>query len=235
MKHEDASIILQALLDGVNPITGEVLPPDHVCMEIDVIRALHTALMTLHDPVSLDAPPKGIYRKNGKLNAGRPWTAQDDERLIKLHQEERSMEEICAILQRRERGVTRRLEELRHQQQDIEPMQKDNRGKPWLTEDEAWLVQAWKEGRSISEMAEALARTPYAIRMRLEKQGLYEGGMTKEDEPPRWTEQDSRELARMFQRGSTLTEMAEYFHRTEKAIEVRLFYMGLSKNPPKLF
>ena len=33
MNTEDACVLLETLMDGVNPITGELLPEDHVCQE----------------------------------------------------------------------------------------------------------------------------------------------------------------------------------------------------------
>ena len=38
-----AEEIINALANGINPITGEILPSDNVCNEPDVIRALYAA------------------------------------------------------------------------------------------------------------------------------------------------------------------------------------------------
>ena len=96
-------------------------------------------------------------------------------------------------------------------------------------------MKAWEDGCSLAEMADHLGRTTYAVQMRLEREGCYPGGMTKQDEPPAWTEEADAILTKMFEEGSSLAEMAAYFGRTEKAMEVRLFYKGLIKTPPKLF
>lgn len=64
MTNESARIILLQMLDGLDPTTGEVLPPDHLLNDATVIRALHTAVLALMDvrmPVN----------RNGRLNAGR--------------------------------------------------------------------------------------------------------------------------------------------------------------------
>ena len=58
MKRERAIEILEALLDGANPLTGEVLPRDHVCQEADVMRALHAAVLALQDA---DASGSGAW------------------------------------------------------------------------------------------------------------------------------------------------------------------------------
>ena len=49
MNAKDAYTLLETLMDGVNPITGELLPEDHVCHEPAVLRALHKALVALQE------------------------------------------------------------------------------------------------------------------------------------------------------------------------------------------
>ena len=38
--------IVSALAEGIDPITGELLPGNHVCNNADVVRALYTLLQT---------------------------------------------------------------------------------------------------------------------------------------------------------------------------------------------
>ena len=45
-----AKEIIAALADGINPITGEVLPADSVCNNADVVRAFYTVLNSI-DPI----------------------------------------------------------------------------------------------------------------------------------------------------------------------------------------
>ena len=102
MTNESARIILLQMLDGLDPTTGEVLPPDHLLNDATVIRALHTAVLALMDvrmPVN----------RNGRLNAGRAWTAMDRDALAALSRSGASMEMMCEKLQRRRRGVERQL------------------------------------------------------------------------------------------------------------------------------
>lgn len=47
-----AKIIVEALADGINPVTGEVLPTEDSCNQPDVIRALNAVLK------QLDVKPK---------------------------------------------------------------------------------------------------------------------------------------------------------------------------------
>ena len=39
-----AKELLTILADGVDPLTGEVLPEDHVCNKGEIVRALHCAV-----------------------------------------------------------------------------------------------------------------------------------------------------------------------------------------------
>lgn len=61
-----AKEILKTLADGVNPITGEVLPAEDSCNQPDVIRALHAVLEKL--PEKKKAQPE---------NAGAKWTDEE--------------------------------------------------------------------------------------------------------------------------------------------------------------
>lgn len=105
MTNESARIILLQMLDGLDPTTGEVLPPDHLLNDATVNRALHTAVLALMDvrmPVN----------RNGRLNAGRAWTEMDRDALAALSRSGASMETMCEKLQRRRRGVQRQLRDM---------------------------------------------------------------------------------------------------------------------------
>lgn len=39
-----AKELLTVLADGVDPLTGEVLPDNHVCNKGEIVRALHCAV-----------------------------------------------------------------------------------------------------------------------------------------------------------------------------------------------
>jgi len=85
-----AGMILEALVGGVDPRTGELLEAEHVCKDQQVHRALVEALelvkLRAKDlPVELPGDVDGRYvNKNGRLNGGRPWTREDDDMLRQL-------------------------------------------------------------------------------------------------------------------------------------------------------
>ncbi len=69
-----AKEIILALADGVDPITGEVLPADHVCNNAEVVRAFYTLLQQKNTEKR-----EKIYE-----NSGKRWTQEDDKMLKQL-------------------------------------------------------------------------------------------------------------------------------------------------------
>ena len=69
-----AKQIIRALADGVNPMTGEILPEDSIYNYPDIIRALFVVLEELsYKPNTL---------RDSKRNAGKPWTELEEDKLI---------------------------------------------------------------------------------------------------------------------------------------------------------
>lgn len=94
-----AKEILTALADGVNPLTGEVLPPEDSCNQAEVVRALHAALAALN-------PPK---QKNTPSNAGKPWSLEEDDRLRSEVQSGMSARKIAVAHERSRGAITSRI------------------------------------------------------------------------------------------------------------------------------
>lgn len=91
--------IIEGLADGVNPLTGEVLPPEDSCNQADVIRAFHTILSALSKKKQKPQPE----------NAGKPWTSEDDRALSKMYEEGKTRKEICEYFKRSTGAITSRL------------------------------------------------------------------------------------------------------------------------------
>ena len=178
MTNRDASAILEALLYGVNPITGEVLPKDHVCQEPEVLRALHKALTALQP---CDVPPANSnapINRNGKLNAGRPWAQEELDQLKQLHEDGISMEEMCSLLQRKKRGIEKQLLYLGltddvKGRTAVNP-KRPRAGAPWTSDEDLTLWTMWKQEKTVHEIAAALQRSAYAIHCRMERLGMLE-------------------------------------------------------------
>lgn len=244
MTNETAKHILELLLDGVDPRTGEFLPKDHVFNTPAVIRALHMAILALSAPAKpmqepVSPPPLPAAKPSDPLNASRAWTDDELDALKRLYLANISLETICSMLQRRERGVKRQLAYLglieSEKASGREPTPGRERvGFPWLQQEDELLKEMHRRRRPIHEIADELHRTPYAVYLRMERNELYGSvpGYPEFDELPKWTAADTKELRRLFEEGKTVEELAMHFGRTEKSISARLFYMGLSKESP---
>lgn len=94
-----AKEILEGLADGVNPLTGEILPPEDSCNQADVVRALHTILASLSEKKLKQQPE----------NAGKPWTDEDDRILITMYDEGKPRKQMCEFFMRSTGAITARL------------------------------------------------------------------------------------------------------------------------------
>ena len=69
MDLQRAKELLSALADGVDPLTGEVLPEDHVCNKAEIIRAFHCILKSL--PGKASKPQPEMRAKPGTMQTTR--------------------------------------------------------------------------------------------------------------------------------------------------------------------
>lgn len=100
MELNRAKEIIAALVEGIDPITGEILSEDNVCNKGEVVRALYTVL------ASLDASK---HKKTQPENAGKRWTDEDDKKLCELFDAGVSNKDICKIFKRTSTGIASRL------------------------------------------------------------------------------------------------------------------------------
>lgn len=94
--------IVSALAEGIDPLTGEVLPSDHVCNQAEVVRALY-ALLKAAEPVKERALPD---------NAGKPWTPKADCELKELFEDGKSVSALSKHFGRTRNAIEARLEKL---------------------------------------------------------------------------------------------------------------------------
>ncbi|MCD8352795.1 MAG: hypothetical protein LUC47_00530 [Clostridiales bacterium] len=102
MELKRAKEILELLADGTDPMTGELLPDDHVCNRPDVVRALHTVLRNVSEKKKRDLP----------ANAGQPWTEEADNALRDMFLRGCTNREIQNYFQRTEGAISARLVKL---------------------------------------------------------------------------------------------------------------------------
>lgn len=100
-----AKEILEILADGVNPMTGEVLPKSDSCNQVEVVRAIHTILKFINAET---AKPKDSMPEN----AGKPWTRADEEILCRMFDTGCPGEAICNHFQRSHGSIAAKLVKL---------------------------------------------------------------------------------------------------------------------------
>ena len=104
-----AQDILQLLLNGIDPATGEIFPDDHVCNEADVIRAFHHAIVALGKENTQSQLKDKENRNPLTANAGKLWTSEDDGTLIEMYEKGTSITEIATYHKRTKGAIRSRL------------------------------------------------------------------------------------------------------------------------------
>jgi len=104
MNEQRALAIVSALADGVNPITGELFPPDSPYQHVHIVRAL--VLVTR----ALESKGRTRPRANMPSNAGKPWDDSEDERLLREFDRGEPAERLAELHGRTVAGIQARLE-----------------------------------------------------------------------------------------------------------------------------
>jgi hypothetical protein len=107
MNTKQATGILTALIQGVDPQTGEELPAKGVLHNAKTLRALLVAVKALEEQVAREA-----RRATLPANVGSPWTAEDERKLVVAFQSGEALSDIGEQLGRTLRGIESRLERL---------------------------------------------------------------------------------------------------------------------------
>jgi len=117
MNTKKAKEIVEMLADGVDPTTGEILPPDSHFNDPEIIRALFTVLRSVRLPVKASKKPIKEKQKenieNGKpKNAGLPWTQKQKNKVALLFDQGKTTKELSKYLERTKGAI---ISELTHQ------------------------------------------------------------------------------------------------------------------------
>jgi hypothetical protein len=107
MNHQEAINIIQALIDGINPLSDEPLPSNSLCLNDDIQRALQAAIPALESKVKAD-----IRKSNLPINAGNPWSSDEDHQLIEAFDNGDSINTLVELHQRTKGAITSRLGKL---------------------------------------------------------------------------------------------------------------------------
>ena len=109
MSPERAVEIIENLVDGIHPLTGEILPESNICEEPGIMDALNYAIQVLNERIVAERAIEQYRRqlvkdtsvKDDKTkrkqpeNAGKPWLPEDDAELLKLYKAGASVTEIA--------------------------------------------------------------------------------------------------------------------------------------------
>ena len=104
MNNQEAINIIQALVNGINPLSDEPLPANDLCLNSDIERALQAAIPALESRIRYD-------ERQAKLpaNAGKPWTDEEDQQLVEAFDDGNSIATLVEQHERTKGSITSRL------------------------------------------------------------------------------------------------------------------------------
>ena len=102
-----ARLVIQSLVQGVHPGSGKDLPKDSIVNEVEVTRALGTAVMAI-DQVSA----RLARRAQLPESVGKAWTEEEERRLRATFNRSKPIPEIATEHGRTVRAIEARLEKL---------------------------------------------------------------------------------------------------------------------------
>lgn len=199
MSPERAVEIIENLVDGIHPLTGEILPESNICEETGIVDALNCAIRVLNERIVAERAIEEYRRqqireakekenkakRNLPENAGKPWLPEADTELLKQYKAGVSVKEIAKQYKRTIGAIRSRLVELGMADhrfhvldvyEGIDPIDNDD------------LRHRFLYGETIPELAQRYGRTEKAIRARLFYMGF--GGDGPEVMPYRKKDDD---------------------------------------------
>ena len=107
MQQTKAKQILQSLIQGLDPVTREELPPETVLQRADVLRALLAGLSALELMAA-----RAQRRAQLPDNVGQAWTTDEESKLVAEFRSRESPKEMARKHGRTLRAIEARLEKL---------------------------------------------------------------------------------------------------------------------------
>lgn len=100
----EAKFIIEALANGIDPETGEIISAQSTFNNPSVIRSLFVAVK------ALDSEHKRFERAKGLPdNAGRPWAENEDQELLALFDSNASIKDMAEKHARTQGAIASRL------------------------------------------------------------------------------------------------------------------------------
>lgn len=107
MKEQRARQILQALVQGVDPLSGAELPSGTILQNADILRALLAGIAALEQTAA-----RAQRRAQLPGNVGRSWGGDEEAALVAAFKSGDSLSDIAARHGRTLRAIEARLEKL---------------------------------------------------------------------------------------------------------------------------
>ena len=107
MKEKRAREILVALVQGIDPFSGEELPTGTVLQQADVLRAMLAGIAAMEEKIARDT-----RREQLPKNIGKTWSEDEVAQLVAAFQAGEPLETIADRMGRTLGGVESRLEKL---------------------------------------------------------------------------------------------------------------------------
>lgn len=104
MNNQEAIKMIEALIDGINPLSDEPLASNSLCLNSDIQRALHATIPALENMIKAD-----LRRANLPVNAGQPWTEEQDKQLAEAFDNGDAITTLVAQHQRTRGSINSRL------------------------------------------------------------------------------------------------------------------------------
>ena len=108
-----AAAILKSLAAGTDPTHGGALSDVAACQTPDVVRALFLAADSLESRTRQQRRQSTLPR-----NAGKPWSPEEDERLLQSFDGGATVDELTALHERTRAGIEARL--VKHGRLEVE-------------------------------------------------------------------------------------------------------------------
>jgi DNA-binding NarL/FixJ family response regulator len=107
MQEQRARQILQALVQGIDPVNGDELPAGTVLEQPDVLRALLAGAAALEERAA-----RASRRSQLPRNIGRTWSPEEQSRLLDAFHAGEALADIASRHGRSLRAIEARLEKL---------------------------------------------------------------------------------------------------------------------------
>ena len=174
MTKQEAAVILEQLLNGIHPVTGEVLPEDHVCSEPLVMRALHAGYAALLNiPEGSGSGERADCTPASRENTHMRWSEEEDQYLRQAWADNVTMDDMRRKLRRTLRSVKCRLVYLGIADYTIlerryQPAKGcEHSGLPWYPEEEEAVRAFFAAGIVPMDIARQLKRSLRAVALRM--------------------------------------------------------------------